>query len=280
VSIGADGIAEAARKARADAVMVLPCHHLEPARLRRLAWELEGTKTQMLVAPGLLDVAHWRATVAPVGALALLHVDHAELRGLRRVMKEAFDRIAAAAALVVLLPMLALLMLAVRCDSRGPVVFRQERVGKDDHRFMLLKLRTMVVDAEARRREMAGQNDAEGPLFKIRDDPRVTRIGRFLRRFSLDELPQLVNVLLGQMSLVGPRPPLPAEVERYDGDVRRRLAVKPGITGLWQVSGRSDLTWEEGVRLDLSYVENWSLRLDLVILSRTVRAVLAAEGAY
>jgi exopolysaccharide biosynthesis polyprenyl glycosylphosphotransferase len=260
--------------------MVLPCHHLEPARLRRLAWELEGTKTQMLVAPGLLDVAHWRATVAPVGALALLHVDHAELRGLRRVMKEAFDRIAAAAALVVLLPMLALLMLAVRCDSRGPVVFRQERVGKDDHRFMLLKLRTMVVDAEARRREMAGQNDAEGPLFKIRDDPRVTRIGRFLRRFSLDELPQLVNVLLGQMSLVGPRPPLPAEVERYDGDVRRRLAVKPGITGLWQVSGRSDLTWEEGVRLDLSYVENWSLRLDLVILSRTVRAVLAAEGAY
>jgi lipopolysaccharide/colanic/teichoic acid biosynthesis glycosyltransferase len=145
---------------------------------------------------------------------------------------------------------------------------------------MLLKLRTMVVDAEARRREITGQNEADGLLFKIRDDPRVTRVGRILRRFSLDELPQLLNVLLGHMSLVGPRPPLPAEVEGYDGDVRRRLAVKPGITGLWQVSGRSDLSWEEGVRLDLSYVENWSLRLDFVILWRTVHAVLAAEGAY
>jgi exopolysaccharide biosynthesis polyprenyl glycosylphosphotransferase len=210
----------------------------------------------------------------------LLHVDHAELRGLRRVMKEAFDRTIAAAALVVLLPLLALLMLTVKCDSRGPVIFQQERVGKADRRFKLLKLRTMVADAEARRREIEPQNQADGLLFKIRDDPRVTRVGRFLRRFSLDELPQLVNVLLGHMSLVGPRPPLPGEVEGYDGDVRRRLAVKPGITGLWQVSGRSDLSWEEGLRLDLSYVENWSLMLDLVILWRTVRAVLAGEGAY
>ncbi len=280
VSLGADRIADAATNAHADTVVVLPCHHLGPARLRRLAWELERSETQMFVAPGLLDVARRRATVAPVGALALLHVDHAELRGLRRAVKEVFDRISAAAALVVLLPLLAVLMLAVRLDSRGPAIFQQERVGKDDHRFTLLKLRTMVVDAEARRRDIEEQNEADGLLFKIRDDPRVTRVGRFLRRSSLDELPQLVNVLLGQMSLVGPRPPLPVEVEGYDGDARRRLAVKPGITGLWQVSGRSDLSWEEAVRLDLRYVENWSLLLDLAILWRTVRVVLATEGAY
>lgn len=280
VSIGADRIAHAARKARADAIVVLPCHHLEPAKLRRLAWDLERSETQMLVALGLLDVARWRATIAPVGSLPLLHVGHAELHGLRRAVKEGFDRMAAAAALVMLLPLLALLMLVVRFDSRGPAIFRQERVGRDNHRFMLLKLRTMVVDAEDRRHEVEEQNVADGVLFKIRDDPRVTRVGRFLRRSSLDELPQLVNVLLGQMSLVGPRPPLPKEVEGYDGDVRRRLAVKPGITGLWQVSGRSELSWEEAVRLDLRYVENWSLLLDLTILWRTVRAVVATEGAY
>lgn len=280
VSVGATRIAAAAREARADAVVVLPCHHLGPAGLRRLAWELESTETQMLVAPGLLDVARWRATIAPVGALSLLHVGHAELRGFRRAVKGTFDRTAAAAALLVLLPLLALLMLVVRIDSRGPAIFRQERVGKDDRRFVLLKLRTMVDGAETLRNELEEQNVADGLLFKIREDPRVTRVGRFLRRSSLDELPQLVNVLLGQMSLVGPRPPLPVEVEGYDGDVRRRLAVKPGITGLWQVSGRSDLPWDEAVRLDLRYVENWSLMLDLTILWRTVRVVLATDGAY
>ena len=280
VTVGADRIAEAARNEAADAVVVLPCHHLASAELRRLAWELERCETQMLVAPGLLDVAHRRATIAPVGALALLHVDHAELHGVRRVVKGAFDRAAAALALLALLPLLAVLMVAVRLDSPGPAIFRQERVGRDDRRFMLWKLRTMVVDAEARRREIEQQNEVDGPLFKIRDDPRVTRIGKFLRRYSLDELPQLVNVVLGHMSLVGPRPPLPSEVEGYDGDVRRRLAVKPGITGLWQVSGRSDLSWEDAVRLDLRYVENWSLMLDITILWRTVRAVLVSEGAY
>lgn len=280
VTVGSDRIAEAARRAAADTVVVLPCHHLTSAALRRLGWQLERSETQMLVAPGLLDVAHRRATVAPVGALALLHVDHAELYGLRRVVKEAFDRAAAAAGLLVILPVLALLMLGVRLDSRGPAIFRQERVGRDDRRFMLLKLRTMVVDAEQRRAEVEEHNEGYGPLFKIHDDPRVTRFGRFLRRYSLDELPQLVNVLRGHMSLVGPRPPLPAEVEDYDGDVRRRLAVKPGITGLWQVSGRSDLSWEDAVRLDLRYVENWSLMLDITILWRTVRAVLGTDGAY
>lgn len=280
VSVGAGRIAEAARESRADAVVVLPCHHLGPTALRHLAWELEATETQMLVAPGLVDVARWRATIAPVGALAVLHVVHAELRGLRRAVKEIFDRAAAAAGLLLALPLLAVLMLVVRVDSRGPAIFRQVRVGKDDRRFMLLKLRTMEVGAEAGRCEVEALNVADGLLFKVPKDPRITRVGRFLRRSSLDELPQLVNVLLGQMSLVGPRPPLPIEVDGYDGDVRRRLAVKPGMTGLWQVSGRSDLTWDEAVRLDLRYVENWSLMLDLTILWRTVRVVLATEGAY
>lgn len=280
VTIGLDCIAETARNTVADTVVVLPCHHLGPAALRRLGWELERSETQMLVAPGLLDVAHRRATLSPVGALALLHVDHAELYGVRRVVKEAFDRVTAAIALLVLLPLLAVLVVAVRLDSPGPAIFRQERVGRDDRRFMLLKLRTMTVGAEELRHDLVEQNEADGVLFKIRNDPRVTRLGRFLRRSSLDELPQLVNVLLGHMSLVGPRPPLPTEVQGYDGDVLRKLAVKPGITGLWQVSGRSDLSWEEAVRLDIRYVENWSLMLDLVILWRTGRAVLAHDGAY
>ena len=168
----------------------------------------------------------------------------------------------------------------MRLESKGPAILRQERLGRDDRRFMLLKCRTMAVDAEAKRADIEQQNDADGLLFKMRQDPRVTRVGRVLRRYSLDELTQLVNVLLGHRSLVGPRPPLPDEVKGYDGDVRRRLAVKPGITGLWQVSGRSDLSWDDSVRLDLRYLENWSLMLDITILWRIFRAELATDGAY
>jgi len=196
------------------------------------------------------------------------------------VAKEVWERTAAALALMVLAPTLAALMLAVRLDSSGPAIFRQTRVGKADRLFPMWKLRTMTVDAEQRRHELHHDNEVDGNLFKIRQDPRVTRMGRFLRRTSLDELPQLVNVVRGHMSLVGPRPALPAEVAAYESEVRRRLVVKPGITGLWQVSGRSDLSWEETVRLDQSYVDNWSLRLDLAILVRTVRAVLGQKGAY
>ena len=168
----------------------------------------------------------------------------------------------------------------IKLDSRGPVLFRQVRIGQDGREFGVYKFRTMVTNADALLAELAGRNETDGLLFKIRDDPRVTRTGRFLRKWSLDELPQLLNVLLGHMSLVGPRPPLPSEVARYSGDVRRRLLVKPGMTGLWQVSGRSDLPWEDGVRLDLYYVENWSLAADISILWKTVGAVLGSRGAY
>jgi lipopolysaccharide/colanic/teichoic acid biosynthesis glycosyltransferase len=170
--------------------------------------------------------------------------------------------------------------IAVKVSSPGPVMFRQERVGRHGRPFVMHKFRSMYVDAEARLAQLQHLNDRDGVLFKMRDDPRVTPVGRFIRRYSLDELPQLFDVLLGTMSMVGPRPPLPREVARYHEDVRRRLLVKPGLTGLWQVSGRSDLSWEESVRLDLSYVENWFLGLDLSIIARTVRAVLARSGAY
>jgi exopolysaccharide biosynthesis polyprenyl glycosylphosphotransferase len=277
---GLDNIDEAAAQTQADAVVVLPCHHLESVALRRLGWRLEKSDTNLLVGTGLLDVSRQRATVHPVGSLPLLHVDHAELHGARRVAKGVMDRVAAALGLLVAGPLLLILMAAVRLDSPGPALFRQQRVGRGNRRFTMLKLRTMTVDAEERREDLVGLNESDGALFKIRNDPRITRVGRVLRRFSLDELPQLVNVLRGEMSLVGPRPPLPSEVADYEHDVRRRLAVKPGLTGLWQVSGRSDLPWDEAVRLDLRYVDNWSPLLDLQILLKTGRAVLSRSGAY
>jgi lipopolysaccharide/colanic/teichoic acid biosynthesis glycosyltransferase len=195
-------------------------------------------------------------------------------------MKAAMDRLGALTMLMLLAPLLAALSVAVAWTSPGPVLFRQVRVGKDGREFVMYKFRTMFVDAPARLAEVRHLNDYDDVLFKMRDDPRVTRVGRWLRRFSLDELPQLVNVLRGQMSLVGPRPPLPEEVAAYPADMRRRLAVRPGLTGLWQVSGRSDLPFEEAVKLDLRYVENWSFTLDLVILARTLAAVWRAAGAY
>jgi exopolysaccharide biosynthesis polyprenyl glycosylphosphotransferase len=277
---GFEQVAVAARQTQADAVIVLPCPHLGAPTLRRLGWGLERSGTQLLVATGLVDVSRQRTTVQPVDSMPLLHVDHAELHGVRRMAKCAFDRVIAGFALVVAGPVLLLSMAAVKLDSRGPALFRQQRVGRDNTTFTMLKLRTMAVDAEERRAELVALNESDGALFKIRNDPRVTRVGRVLRRFSLDELPQLVNVLRGEMSLVGPRPPLPSEVDEYEHDVRRRLVVKPGLTGLWQVSGRSDLSWEESVRLDLRYVDNWSPMMDLAILSKTARAVLARSGAY
>jgi exopolysaccharide biosynthesis polyprenyl glycosylphosphotransferase len=196
------------------------------------------------------------------------------------MVKEVVDRCAALLLLVALAPVMAAVAVSIRAGSPGPALFRQPRVGRGGTEFRIVKFRTMHVDAEARLAELRARNEHDGVLFKIRDDPRVTRLGRYLRRFSLDELPQLFNVLAGQMSLVGPRPPLPAEVAVYPSDMLRRLVVKPGLTGLWQVSGRADLSWEEAVRLDLRYVENWSLSLDLVILLRTVTAVLRTSGAY
>ena len=264
----------------ADTVAVLACPEMNGIRLRELAWDLEKTGTDMCVAAALLDVAGPRTTIRPVAGLPLLHVDHPELAGGKQVLKAAFDKMVALTALLLLLPLFAVIMLAVRLGDHGPVFFRQTRVGKDGHTFSVWKFRTMVVDAEQRKGELAGLNESDGALFKMRRDPRVTTAGTWLRRYSLDELPQLFNVVLGDMSLVGPRPALPAEAAKYGDHMRRRLVVKPGITGLWQVNGRSDLPWDEAVRLDLRYVENWSLALDLQILWKTWSAVIRGHGAY
>jgi exopolysaccharide biosynthesis polyprenyl glycosylphosphotransferase len=199
---------------------------------------------------------------------------------MRQIIKGVFDRVAAAAALFVLAPLMLAIAVTIRLEDGGPALFKQVRVGRDGNPFKLYKFRTMVVDAERRKTELITANDLDGVLFKMRRDPRITPIGARLRKWSLDELPQLFNVLLGEMSLVGPRPPLPAETERYADHVRRRLVVRPGLTGLWQVSGRSDLSWDESVRLDLRYVENWSFALDLLILWKTVSVIFRGSGAY
>lgn len=274
-------ILAALRVSGADTVAVASCPEMEADALRRLAWRLEGIGVDLLVAPLLTDVAGSRIHVRPVAGLPLLHVEEPELSGGRHLTKGVFDRLAATVGLVFLLPLLAVIAVGVRLSSTGPVFFRQERVGKGGRRFRIWKFRSMVDGAERKIIDLTDMNiHGDGPLFKIHCDPRVTPFGSFLRRFSLDELPQLINVSLGHMSLVGPRPPLPEEVARYDVDVHRRLLVKPGITGLWQVSGRSDLAWDESVRLDLHYVENWSLAQDIAILGRTLHAVVAKRGAY
>ncbi|MFW6639708.1 sugar transferase [Nocardiopsis algeriensis] len=272
--------ADAAALVRADTVAVLACPEMDGAELRRLAWRLEKSGTDLVVASALMEVAGPRTTIRPVAGLPLLHVEHPELAGARRVAKGAFDRCAAALALILLSPLFLVLAVLVRAEDGGPVFFGQTRVGRGGAEFTVYKFRTMVVGAEALKAALRPLNEHNGVLFKMRQDPRVTRVGTWLRRYSLDELPQLVNVLRGEMSLVGPRPPLPEEVARYGHDVRRRLVVKPGLTGLWQISGRSDLSWEESVRLDLRYVENWSLTLDIQILWKTWSAVIRGAGAY
>ncbi|MEV8509142.1 sugar transferase [Actinoplanes sp. NPDC051475] len=276
-----DGVASAVNRSGADTVVVLSCPEIDGTALRQLAWRLERDEIDLIVASTLVDVAGDRTTIRPVDGLPMLHVEHPRLKGSARLVKATFDRVGALALLVLAAPLLALIAVLIRVGGgRGPAIFRQERVGRHGRPFTLYKFRTMHADAETRLIELRNLNDTDGALFKMRRDPRVTPVGRWLRRFSLDELPQLVNVVKGDMSLVGPRPPLAREVAGYPADMRRRLVVKPGLTGLWQVSGRSDLSWEESIRLDLTYVENWSLTMDLAILARTVTAVLRSSGAY
>jgi exopolysaccharide biosynthesis polyprenyl glycosylphosphotransferase len=277
---GLDDVLDMAARTGASAIAVTSASETAAQWLRRLSWQLEGTAVELLVAPGLVEVAGPRLHIRPFEGLPLLSVEQPRFEGWARVVKGLLDRVVAGLALVLLAPVLLGIAVLVRCTDAGPVLFRQDRVGVGGRTFTMLKFRTMVVDAETRLDQLRGGNLSDGLLFKLRADPRVTPVGRWLRRLSLDELPQLVNVLTGDMSLVGPRPPLPSEVARYDSSVSRRLLVKPGLTGLWQISGRSDLSWEESVRLDLRYVENWSLAVDLQILWKTGRAVLSRSGAY
>jgi exopolysaccharide biosynthesis polyprenyl glycosylphosphotransferase len=248
--------------------------------LRRLSWALEQRGIELIVSPGIIEVAGPRISVRPVAGLSLLHLERPSVSGGPHLMKACFDRTLALGFIVLLAPLLIGLALAVRLTSPGPVLFRQQRVGRAGEEFTMLKFRSMYADAEQRLGDLYALSDGNGVIFKMRDDPRMTPFGRWIRRFSLDELPQLFNVLRGDMSLVGPRPPLSEEVALYAADDSRRMLVKPGITGLWQVSGRSDLSWDESVRLDLRYVDNWSMTLDMLILWKTVRAVIYGAGAY
>jgi exopolysaccharide biosynthesis polyprenyl glycosylphosphotransferase len=248
--------------------------------LRRLAWELEPDGVQLLLAPGLESVRPSRIDVLHFAESPVILVRQPSYAGAKYVGKRVLDVVIAALGLLLTAPIIAMAALAIRREDGGSVFFRQQRVGVDGRPFTIVKLRSMREDADAALQRLAPLNEADGPLFKLRADPRVTSVGRFLRRYSIDELPQLWNVLRGEMSIVGPRPPLPRETERYEDRARRRLLVKPGLTGPWQVSGRSDLAWEDGLLLDLSYVENWSVCGDLRILAQTVRAVLSRTGAY
>ena len=251
-----------------------------PDFLRDLGWDLERTHAELLIASRLVNVAGPRIHMRPAEGMPLMHVELPNYEGGKHVLKRVLDIALTAPALVVLSPLFLIIAILVKTTSEGPVFFRQPRVGRNGTLFSMVKFRSMIPDAEAALVHLQAKSEGNGVLFKMKDDPRVTRIGKVLRRYSLDELPQLWNVLVGNMSLVGPRPPLESEVAVYEKHVLRRLFIKPGLTGMWQVSGRSNLSWEESVRLDLYYVENWSLTGDLMILWRTAKVVLRPEGAY
>jgi exopolysaccharide biosynthesis polyprenyl glycosylphosphotransferase len=275
-----DGDMTSAIVASGADTVALTSGNLSSDELQELSWELEKLDVGLVVSPGMVDIAGPRLTIQPAGGVALIHVDKPQYSGAKQLQKRMFDVCFSLFVLLVAAPVLLLAAVAVKLTSAGPVFYRSVRIGLDGQPFHMIKFRSMVDGADRKVAELASQNEGCGVLFKIKQDPRVTPVGCFLRRYSIDELPQFINVVRGEMSVVGPRPPLPSEAESYDNKVRRRLLVRPGITGLWQVSGRSDLSWEDTVRLDLSYVANWSMMSDLVIVVGTLRAVLRGAGAY
>ena len=275
-----NGILDAVEETGADVVAVVSHPDLSGQALRRLSWALEERDVELVVSPGIIEVAGPRLSIRPIAGLSLLHLERPSATTGRMIGKQIFDRVSGSLLLLLASPVLFTIAACIWLGDRGPVFFRQTRIGVDGREFQMMKFRSMVVDAEKRLAALRALSDGNEVLFKMKSDPRVTRVGAVLRRFSLDELPQLINVVRGDMSLVGPRPPLPQEVAVYNDDAVRRLRVRPGLTGLWQVSGRSDLSWEESLRLDLRYVDNWSIALDLSIIWRTARAVLRGSGAY
>jgi exopolysaccharide biosynthesis polyprenyl glycosylphosphotransferase len=274
-----DSATAAALSGEYGVVAVAPVEGWTLQRLHQFSWDLEVCGADLVVHPGLMEVSGPGLHVSPVDGLPLLRLTEPTYTGIPRLLKAGIDIVGAALLLVILAPVLLAVYLAVRVDG-GPGFFRQTRIGRKGRPFWMLKFRTTVPDAGRMRNDLLEANEDSGPLFKLKSHPRVTPVGAALRSYSLDELPQLFNVLLGSMSLIGPRPPLPEEVARYARDARRKLLVKPGLTGLWRISGRSDLSWEESVRLDLRYVENWTLALDVLILWKTFKAVISSDGAY
>ncbi|NQX28016.1 sugar transferase [Microbacteriaceae bacterium VKM Ac-2854] len=266
----------------ADTVVITSSDHLPPEKIRQLSWSLEPGRQHLVMAPSLTDVSGPRIHTRPVAGLPLIHIETPRYEGSKRATKRAFDLLGSSALLLVLSPVFLVVAIAIKISSPGPVFYSNERIGLNGQPFGMLKFRSMIVNANDMLADLLKeQGTSEKPLFKIQNDPRITPIGRFIRKYSIDEVPQLVNVFRGDMSLVGPRPQVKGEVELYDDAARRRLIVKPGMTGLWQVSGRSTLEWEDAVRLDLYYVENWSVTGDIALLFRTVKAVVApGEDAH
>ncbi|WP_454149514.1 sugar transferase [Microbacterium lacticum] len=282
IPVGTDGesIARIAARYGADTILVASQPAGDSTYIKRLAWELEGTAAELVLSSRIADVAGPRTSLRSVEGLPLLHVRIPTFEGGAHVFKRTLDVVVSAIALLAFAPFALVIGIAIAIDDPGPVFFRQSRVGRDGRQFRMVKFRSMRVNAESELARLMSENEGAGPLFKLKSDPRVTRVGAILRKYSLDEVPQFWNVLVGDMSVVGPRPPLPAEVTEYDGTVSRRLYIKPGITGPWQVGGRSDLSWEESVRLDLSYVENWSVMSDVQIMWRTAKVMIKPSGAY
>ncbi|MBJ7339072.1 MAG: sugar transferase [Mycolicibacterium sp.] len=280
--LGDEGsVHDAILKTNANTVALTTTDHLGPEGVRELSWDLHKLGVDLVVTPGVVDVAGPRLTMRPVAGLPLIHVEKPQYSGTKKLQKHAFDYLVAVAALLGAFPVMAAAAMAIKLTSKGPIFYRSERIGLEGRPFQMIKFRTMVVDADKQIESLVQANDSVGGvLFKIKDDPRITPVGKILRKYSIDELPQFINVLRRDMSVVGPRPPLRREVDTYNDQVRRRLLVLPGITGLWQVSGRSDLSWEDSVRLDLSYVENWSITNDALIAVKTIRTIATGSGAY
>ena len=277
---GVDDLVSACEETGADVVIVGGGGYSTSMALRRIGWAIEGRSIELVVVPGLIDVAGPRIHMRHVSGLPLVHVEEPQVSRAGGWAKRAFDVIIASMMIMVLSPLMLLIALATKIQDGGPIFYRQERSGRGGERFQMTKYRSMIVDADRGIDDLMDFNDVDDVLFKMHNDPRITRVGRLLRRWSFDELPQLFDVIRGNMSLVGPRPPLPREVEQYPPDMHRRLLVRPGLTGLWQVSGRSDLSFDEAIRMDLYYVDNWSIVGDVIIILKTVRAVLKGSGAY
>ncbi|MFE9324772.1 sugar transferase [Nocardia sp. NPDC052278] len=273
-------VLDAVRRSGADTVAVTATDHLGPVELRRMAWDLDPLGIELIVAPGVVDIAGTRQTNRQVAGMPMLHIAKPQYDRAKSTGKAVFDMCFAGAVLFAILPAMVGIAMLVKLTSPGPVFYRSERIGRGGKPFQMIKFRSMYVDADRNAAALIEANGGNPVFFKMKDDPRITPIGKVIRKFSLDELPQFLNVVRGEMSVVGPRPQVQREVDTYDGNMRRRLLVKPGVTGLWQVSGRSDLSLEDAVRLDLSYVENWSMILDLLLIAKTIGAVARGEGAY
>jgi exopolysaccharide biosynthesis polyprenyl glycosylphosphotransferase len=261
-----------------EVIITLPWQYHRKIMSIMTLCERKGIRARIVPDMFQMRISHMQ--IEEFGGVPMIGIREVGIRGLSHLIKRGIDIVLAAFGLVITSPLLGLVALMIKLESPGPVLFAQERVGKNGQLFTLYKFRSMVVDAEAQKKELEALNEADGPLFKIKNDPRLTRLGKWIRRLSVDELPQLYNVLMGDMSVVGPRPPLPTEVEQYHEWHKRRLEVAPGLTGLSQVSGRSELTFDETALLDIYYIENWSPALDTKIFLQTIPRVLFGNGAY